>query len=73
MPIGLLKFKLPEEEEAFYYAQEGISYSIVIEELDNFLRNKIKYAPDDANQIVIDTYQEIRDHLTSLVNERGLK
>lgn len=67
MPKLTMSFKLPEEEEEFNLAKNGIKNSIVIEELDNFLRGKIKYGehPDAIEAI----YQEVRDKLWELRNE----
>ncbi len=65
---GVLEFNLPEDEEDFYYAQNGILYSIVLEDLDNWLRNKVKY--EDQETISI---EEVREHLTKLLKERDLK
>jgi hypothetical protein len=64
---AVLEFNLPEDEESFEYAKNGISYSIVIDELDNWLRAKYKY----ENQETI-TIEEVRDKLAELMNERDL-
>lgn len=65
---GILEFSLPEDEEAFKYAQNGISYSIVLDELDNWLRAKSKY--EDQETITI---EEVRAKLHELKNERNLE
>lgn len=61
---GILIFKLPEEEEEFKLAQKGPAYSAVVEELDNWLRQKQKY--DDIETISI---EEVRKHITELLEE----
>lgn len=64
MPIGTLKFKLPEEREDFELAQKCHSLDMTITELDNYLRSKIKYGNLAEEQYRI--YQEIRDKLSEL-------
>lgn len=43
MPIAVLKWKLPQEQQEFHDALNGTNYSIILSELDNWLRNKDKY------------------------------
>lgn len=64
MPKAILEFKLPEEKEEFDLARKGAHYSCVIEDLDNFLRGKIKYSNLEENIEAI--YQEVRDKLNEL-------
>jgi hypothetical protein len=64
---AILEFNLPEDNQEFEYAKNGILYSIVLEELDNWLRNKYKY--EDQETITID---EVRAKLRELMNERDL-
>lgn len=64
-----LTFNLPDEKDDLLCAQRGSEYLSIIQELDEFLRSKIKYAPDDVKKEVIDTYQEVRDFLTGLKND----
>jgi hypothetical protein len=63
--IAILKFKLPEEREEFELAQNGVGYSIVLEELDNWLRTKTKY----ENQETV-TVNEVRTKLRELLEDR---
>jgi len=61
----ILEFNLPEEEEEFLLAFNGARYAIALDELDNWLRSKIKYG--DNHMLVEVTYQECRDKLTELM------
>lgn len=65
MPVGTLKFKLPREEEEFRMAQKGFQYKIVIDDLDNVLRNKIKYEDPSLERRA--AYSEIREELKVLM------
>jgi hypothetical protein len=41
-------------------------------ELDQSLRSKTKYAPDDLPQEKYDAYQEVRDKLRELMSDNNL-
>ena len=60
----ILEFNLPEEEEEFLLAFNGARYAIALDELDNWLRAKIKYG--DHDQATEALYQECRDKLNEL-------
>jgi hypothetical protein len=62
-----LVFNLPEDREEFEHAIKAIQYLSIIDEMDNYLRGKIKYGelPEAQENI----YQEIRDKLWELKNE----
>jgi hypothetical protein len=64
---GILEFQLPEDQESFEYAQNGILYSMVLDDLDNWLRSKFKY--EDQETISI---EEVRSKLGELLTERNL-
>lgn len=48
---AILEFSLPEEQEEHRHALNGIRYSCVLDDFDNYLRSRLKYEhelPDDA-------------------------
>lgn len=61
MPYAILKFKLPEENEEFEVARNGANYCIAFEDLDNYLRNILKYGTLTEEQEKI--YEEVRNKL----------
>lgn len=63
-----LTFSLPEESEELKDALDGSNIKSVIWELDQFLRSKIKYSDLSDEQYA--TYNEIRDELYRILNER---
>ena len=65
---GILKYNLPEEQEEFLTAQNGSTYKLILWELDQWLRNKIKY--EDIDNIKT---QEVRDKLHDLLLENGIE
>lgn len=64
MPKAILSFKLPEENEEYKDARLGTSYSIIINEFDTYLRNKMKYEELSPEEYQI--YQNIRGKLGEL-------
>lgn len=68
---AILEFQLPEETEEHKMALDGMKYSIVLHDLDNYLRNKLKY--EDLSELQNEIYQEIRDKLYELSNEEGVE
>lgn len=65
-----LTFTLPEEQEEFYFAAKGADWRCVLEDLDGYLRGRLKYEdlPQDADKAL----DEARQKLHELVVERGL-
>lgn len=69
---GVLEFNLPEETQEFELAQNGIHYSIVLDDLDLYLRNKIKYGGDSITEEQMAVYEEIRKELWTLRSDREI-
>lgn len=61
---AILEFEMPEEKEELHYALKGLSYSCVIEELDNWLRSKVKY--EDIETIKV---SEVRSKISELLTD----
>lgn len=68
MPIGILKFKLPEEREEFELSQQAGALSCVLSELDNWLRAASKYQNLDTIPI-----NEVRDKIRELEEQYEVK
>lgn len=66
-----LEFSLPEEREEFNLAQSGVLYSLVLGQMDQYLRGKIKYEdlPEHEEKI----YQDLRDQLHRFADEYEVK
>lgn len=65
--IAKLEFNLPDDDYEYRCAVNGRKWRTVAEELDRFLRNKMKY--EDLNTISIET---IRTEINVLCEEEGL-
>lgn len=66
MPRVSLEFDLPEEQEEFDLAYHGARLSVIIEDLDNYLRNRMKY--DELDEAQYEVYDTVRRKLTELRN-----
>lgn len=69
---AILEFNLPDDQIEFDLANNGRNFWSVLWELDQDLRAKTKYAPDDLPQDKYDAYQEIRDRLYELLSENNV-
>jgi hypothetical protein len=65
-----LTFTLPEEQEEFYLAAKGADWRLVLEDMDNYLRGRLKH--EDVSEDVAVALDAAREHLYALVSERGL-
>jgi hypothetical protein len=65
-----LTFTLPEEAEDLDLARKGVDWRIVVEDMDGYLRGRLKHedlAPDADKAL-----DEARQRLHEFVAERGL-
>lgn len=57
----IMEFNIPEEREEYEHAYLGIARSIIIDELDNWLRSLTKYQDIDTISV-----NEVRDKISEL-------
>lgn len=67
-----LEFNLPDDSQDFELATNAMSFWNVLYELDQELRTKTKYAPDDLPEEKYNAYQEIRELLHELMSENRI-
>ena len=72
MPEAILKFNLNEEQYEFEQAVNAGKYRTVLWDLDQFLRNKTKYASDNTTEEQLDAYYALRDELHRLMDEHNI-
>jgi hypothetical protein len=65
-----LTFTLPEEQEEFYLAAKGADWRLVLEDMDNYLRGRLKH--EDVSEDVAVALDAARERLYTLVADRGL-
>ena len=58
-----LEFNLPEDDHEFQMAIGGSKFHSVLWDMDQYLRGKIRYAPDDMSEEVLNTWQHCREQL----------
>ena len=64
---AILEFDLPEEEEQFNAANKGMDWALLVWDIDQFIRNKIKYEQDKDGIL-----QLVCDRLHFNMEEKGL-
>ena len=64
---AILEFDLPEDKEEFEVASKAMDWSILAWDIDQFIRNKIKYEQDREGVL-----QLVRDRLNFNMEEKGL-
>ena len=64
---AILEFNLPEDKEEFDAASKGMDWSILAWDIDQFIRNKIKYEQDREGVL-----QLVRNELNFQMEEKGL-
>jgi hypothetical protein len=65
---AILEFDLPSEREEYEDATDGWKYSIVLWEMDQWLRSKIKY-DDTLTDEQYDIYEGVRKRLWEIAEE----
>jgi hypothetical protein len=65
MSKATIEFNLPEEDHEFKCAIRGVDIVSGLQELDNWLRNNLKY--EELSPESYGVYQEIRDKLHQCV------
>ena len=65
---AILEFELPEDKEEFDAASKGMDWALLAWDIDDFIRNKIKYEQDRDGVL-----QLVRDELNFRIEEKGLK
>lgn len=68
---AILEFNLPEEMESHNDALKGADYKYSLRDIDQFLRNKLKYEHNYAN--ADEALIKVRDHLSDILKERNLE
>lgn len=67
---GILTFNLPQENEEFELAQQGWQYKGVINDLDRWLRNKIKHG--DLSEADYQSLTEVREFIQQCLFSYGV-
>ena len=68
---AILEFDLPEDQESFDAANRGMDWALVAWDMDQLLRNKLKYEEHVTD--TRKTLEEIRELLYDLMDVKNLK
>jgi hypothetical protein len=55
---AILEFNLPEEQDDHKYALSGVDALIVISDLENEIRSKLRYDAGEFKEFYVDVYNE---------------
>lgn len=71
MSKAILEFNLPEDQEDYFNASNGINYRNCLTNLDSHLRNELKYNKNLTNN-ELNKLEEIRAKLLDLLLEYNI-
>ena len=68
---AILEFDLPEDQEKFDTANKGMDWALVVWDIDQLLRKKLKYEEHtrDARKALVD----LRKTLSDMLVDKGLQ
>lgn len=69
---GILEFNLPEETTEHLDALQGTDWKLVAWDIDQILRNAIKYGCDQCEDDKYSAFEYIRSELHSIIETKGL-
>jgi len=69
---AILEFELPDDEQYFEVAAKGKDLYLVLWEMDQYLRAKLKYGDDTMSDETYKALEDARDHLRNLMDEHGV-
>jgi hypothetical protein len=72
MPKVTIEYNLPEEQCEFDEANNAGKYYSVLWDIDQYMRNKIKYGSDDIPDVYREAIQMVRDEFWKIMNEHNL-
>lgn len=66
-----LEFNLPEDQDEFNFATRGSNYYIILWDIDQWLRSKMKY-DDTLTDGQYEAYEKTREELRDMMTSRGI-
>lgn len=67
-----LEYKLPEDQADFDFAVNGHKWWMVVWEMEQYLRKRIKYRTEVTTDEEIVAFEEARKELRGFIEEQGL-
>jgi hypothetical protein len=72
MPELTIKYQLPEEENDFRYANNGVNYLLALWDFDQYLRSQTKYNGDAYTDGEYKLLETVRDELRRCLAQRNV-
>jgi hypothetical protein len=69
---AILKFSLPNDKWEFKMANESAGMHAVLWKMDQWLRKKIKHAPDSMSADTYNAFELCREQLHEFINENNI-
>ena len=69
---AILKFSLPDDKWEFKMANESAGMHSILWDMDQWLRKKIKHAPDSMSEDTYKTFELCREQLHEFINENNI-
>ena len=71
---AILEFELPEDKEEFDAASKGMDWAIVAWDIDQYIRNRLKYQTDKLDTLSAKKELEfLREALNEMLIDKGLQ
>jgi hypothetical protein len=71
---AILEFELPEDKEEFDAASKGMDWAIVAWDIDQYIRNRLKYQVEKFDTVSAKKELEfLREALNEMLIDRGLQ
>lgn len=67
-----IKFNLPEDQVEFETATNAGKWKSAVKDMDKWLRDKVKHAPDSMSEDKYNTYIVCRKQLREILEEENL-
>jgi hypothetical protein len=72
MPKVTIEYNFPEEKDEFDQTNNAAKYYAVLWDIDQYMRNKVKYASDGTPSLYREAIQMVRDEFWRLMHEYNL-
>jgi hypothetical protein len=69
---AILEFNLPEDQTEYQMVNDASKMFSVLWDMKQWLRGRVKYAPDEMSQDTYNAFEECRDKLNELLMHNNL-
>jgi len=69
---AIIEFNLPEDQEQYNVSTRAMDWALLVWELDNSIRNLLKYHPEEYKTST-EALEHIRRDIVEIMEEKGLQ